>query len=131
MTDANGPFHNSDLTRIREMVLVNVLALTELTRLLLPGMVSRRRGTGVTVTVICPGATATNFSQTAQAKNTPLFSLTPVMSSPAVARTGYLCMKAGRTVVVTGLIDKLLRLGGRYMPRFMSLPISDFLMRSK
>jgi hypothetical protein len=168
---ANGPFDDSDLTRIREMVLVNVLALTELTRLLLPGMVSRRRGrimlvgstagfqpgphmavycatkayvlnfgeslawelrgTGVTVTVLCPGATATNFSHTAKAKNTRLFSLTPVMSSREVARTGYLGMKAGRTVVVTGLINKLLGLGGRYMPRFMSLPIGDFLMRSK
>jgi short-subunit dehydrogenase len=168
---ASGLFHESDLTRIREMVMVNVLALTELTRLLVPGMVARRRGrimlvgstagfqpgphmavycatkayvlsfgesiryelrgTGVTVTVLCPGATATNFSATAQATKTALFSLTPVMPASAVARTGYRGMKEGKPVVVTGLSNKLLGFGGRFMPRFVSLPISAFLMRGR
>ena len=40
----NGRFDASDPHRVSEMLQVNVVALTELTRLLLPVMVSRRRG---------------------------------------------------------------------------------------
>jgi uncharacterized protein len=41
---ANGRFDQSDPLRISEMLQVNVVALTELTRMLLPAMVARRRG---------------------------------------------------------------------------------------
>ncbi len=41
---SNGPFDASDPARISEMLQVNVVALTELTRLLLPAMVARRGG---------------------------------------------------------------------------------------
>src|SRR5262249_9607095 len=41
---AVGRFDQADRLRIGEMLQVNVVALTELTRLLLPGMVVRRRG---------------------------------------------------------------------------------------
>src|SRR5262245_58932545 len=39
-----GPFSKSDLRRQLEVLQVNVVALTELTRRLLPGMIERRRG---------------------------------------------------------------------------------------
>src|SRR5207253_3971511 len=41
---ALGRFDRIDPARVGEMLQVNVAALTELTRLLLPGMVARRRG---------------------------------------------------------------------------------------
>jgi short-subunit dehydrogenase len=41
---ANGPFDASDPLRVSEMLQVNVVAPTELTRMLLPDMVARRRG---------------------------------------------------------------------------------------
>lgn len=41
---ANGRFDASDPVRITEMLQVNVVALTELTRMLLPPMVARRKG---------------------------------------------------------------------------------------
>jgi short-subunit dehydrogenase len=41
---AGGPFHESDPVRVSEMLYVNIVALTELTRALLPGMVARGRG---------------------------------------------------------------------------------------
>src|SRR6202453_2819678 len=41
---ANGPFAESDSTRIAEMLQVNIVALTELTRLILPEMIARKRG---------------------------------------------------------------------------------------
>lgn len=39
-----GPFATSELQRVKEMLAVNVTALTLLTRLLLPGMIARKRG---------------------------------------------------------------------------------------
>jgi len=39
-----GPFATSELQRVREMLAVNVTALTFLTRQLLPGMIARKRG---------------------------------------------------------------------------------------
>jgi uncharacterized protein len=41
---AGGPFHESDPARVSEQLYVNVVALTELTRAVLPGMVARGRG---------------------------------------------------------------------------------------
>jgi len=40
----NGPFEQADLGRISQMLQVNVVALTELTRLVLPKMRARGRG---------------------------------------------------------------------------------------
>jgi short-subunit dehydrogenase len=40
----NGAFAESDTTRIGEMLQVNIVALTELTRLILPAMIARKRG---------------------------------------------------------------------------------------
>ena len=39
-----GPFATSELQRVQEMLAVNITALTLLTRLLLPGMIARKRG---------------------------------------------------------------------------------------
>jgi uncharacterized protein len=167
---AHGRFDLADLVRIDEMLQVNIVALTELTRLLLPGMIARRsgrvmlvastasfqpgpqmavycaskafvlsfgeaiayelRGTGVTVTTLCPGATVTNFSKVADIESLPLFksSLTPVMSSAEVARIGYRGLKAGRRVVVTGLLNKILALTGRLSPRAVTLRIASSMM---
>ena len=40
----NGAFAESETTRIGEMLQVNIVALTELTRLILPAMIARKRG---------------------------------------------------------------------------------------
>jgi short-subunit dehydrogenase len=170
---AHGRFDQADPVRIGEMLQVNIVALTELTRLLLPGMIDRRsgrvmlvastasfqpgpqmavycaskayvlsfgeaiayelRGTGVTVTTLCPGATATNFSKVADTERMPLFksSLTPVMSSAEVARIGYQGLKAGRRVVITGLLNKIVAITGRLAPRAVSLPVASSMMSIK
>jgi len=147
------------------MLQVNIAALTELTRLLLPGMIARRRGkvmlvastagfqpgprmavygatkayvlsfgeaiayelrgTGVTVTVLCPGATATNFFRVANARD---LALRPMMSAAAVARIGYRGCQAGRRVVVTGMLNRILAIAGRLAPHAIVLPAANALM---
>jgi short-subunit dehydrogenase len=166
---ANGRFDASDPVRVTEMLQVNVVALTELTRMLLPPMVARRKGqvllmastagfqpgpqmavycaskayvlsfgeaiayelkdSGVTVTTLCPGATDTEFARVADAGSSALFKgLLPVMSASDVARIGYRGLKAGRGVVITGLVNKIMATSSRLSPTPLSLRIANWMM---
>src|SRR5438309_729212 len=81
------------------------------------------RGTGVTATVSCPGATATEFAQVAGNDKTPLFK-SGVMSARAVAENAYRAMMRGKTLSIAGFSNKLkiasLRLAPRGMARNMA-----------
>jgi short-subunit dehydrogenase len=163
---ATGPFAESDAGRISEMLEVNVVALTELTRALLPAMVQRKRGrvmlvastaafqpgpfmavyfatkayvlslgeaiawelrgSGVTVTTVCPGPTVTNFVKAAHMEGSRLFNSPMVkpMTSAEVARIGYQAMKAGRRVAITGFANKMVAMSARFSPKSMVLGIA-------
>ena len=82
------------------------------------------RGTGVTVTTLCPGATATEFFKVA-GSNT---ALRPTMSAAQVAHIGYRALKAGRRVAITGFLNRILAVGGRYGPHSITLPATAALM---
>lgn len=156
-------FVKGDPAEFLRMLQVNVVALTHLTRLFLPGMVARRsgrimnvastaaflpgpfmavyyaskayvlslsealseevRGTGVTVTALCPGATTTNFQARAGLGGARLFSRGLVMPSQHVARIGYRGLMAGKPVVVTGFMNRLAALGPRIAPRWLLLKV--------
>lgn len=62
--------------------------------------------TGVKVTALCPGPTATHFQKTAHAENISIFQ-GKLPSAEEVAAYGYKAMKKGRVVAVPGLTNKL------------------------
>lgn len=133
-----GPFAESDLDAHLELLQVNVVALTNLTRRLLPGMVGRRRGrilnvastaafqpgprasvyhaskayvlsfsealakelrgTGVTVTALCPGEDG-------------------LMSPPELAAAGYRALVQGEAVEIPGFKNKVGARLHRVLPR--------------
>ena len=75
-------------------------------------------GSGVTVTALCPGATATNFFKADNAeKATILTRWFPLPMADGVARAGWRGMKAGRRVVVTGWTNKVFVQLPRLLPR--------------
>jgi len=78
------------------------------------------KDTGVTVTCLCPGATSTGFAARADMADALLFRLA-AMPSPPVAEMGYRGMMNGKTIVITGLMNKIsvfsLRLGPRVLVR--------------
>ena len=166
----NGRFDQADPERIAAMLQVNIVALTELTGLVLPKMVARRRGkimlvsstaafqpgpemavyyaskayvlsfgqaiayelrgTGVTVTTLCPGPTAIEFAQAAQMESSGLFNgPMPVMGAGDVARLGHQGLTAGRRVVITGLVNKIIAMSTRFSPPSMLLAIASHLSR--
>jgi short-subunit dehydrogenase len=85
-------------------------------------------GTGVTVTVSCPGATETEFAAVAGNDKTRLFKGGAAAAGP-VAREAYRAMHAGRPMVVHGARNKLLLFFGRFSPRSMTRSVTARLNR--
>jgi uncharacterized protein len=81
------------------------------------------KGSGVTVTCFCPGATATNFAERAKMEESRLFKL-GAMKSKDVARAGYKGMMAGKGLVIPGVINKTLAMSVRFSPRKLVTAIS-------
>ncbi|MBV8639634.1 MAG: SDR family oxidoreductase [Candidatus Eremiobacteraeota bacterium] len=81
------------------------------------------RGTGVTVTCLCPGATETGFADRANVKGTLLFRL-PKANAASVARAGYDAMMKGRDLEVPGLSNKLVAISPKITPRRMLVWVS-------
>ena len=165
-----GAFAREDPDRIEAMLQLNVVALTNLTRAFLPGMIARGhgrvmlvsstaafqpgpnmatycaskayvlslgealarelRGTGVTLTTLCPGATHSGFATASGAESLPLFTskLVPKMSSASVARAGYDAMMRGKPVLITGIVNKAVALSSRVFPRAVVFPVARLLL---
>jgi short-subunit dehydrogenase len=64
------------------------------------------RGTGVTATVVCPGATNTEFGAISGNGTSRLFRMAAMPATP-VARSAYRAMMAGKVVVIPGFFNKL------------------------
>lgn len=86
------------------------------------------RGTGVTVTVLCPGATATRFAGAAGMEDIPLFTLMAPAKAPAVAEAGWRAMERGQRIRVTGAINKLFAAGPRFAPRWLVTRIARIVL---
>lgn len=80
------------------------------------------RGTGVSVTVLCPGPTKTGFLAASGMRETGLFAAAR-MPSMRVAKCGYRAMLAGRRRAVPGLWNALGVLVSSLAPRALSLPM--------
>jgi short-subunit dehydrogenase len=76
------------------------------------------RGTGVTVTCLCPGPTRTDFQRRAGMSGIPIASgLPPMMGAAAVARAGYGAMRRGARLAVPGLLNRVAVFSVRLAPR--------------
>ncbi|MEI6196218.1 MAG: SDR family oxidoreductase [Verrucomicrobiota bacterium] len=155
---ANGAFAEIPLSRQLEMLQVNITALTELTRLFLPGMISRRRGgilnvgsvagfqpgpgmmvyyatkafvlsftealaeelqgSGLNVSVLCPGPTESNFGNVARGKKVRHVK-TSKMTSAAVAVYGHRAFRQGKITAVPGWQNKVFVFLNRILPRVL------------
>ena len=92
------------------------------------GIAHELRGTGVTVTAHCPGATHTGFAAVAGAGDTLLFK-GAVASADATARHGYLALRRGRKLSIQGLLNRLLYWGGLLTPRWLLTRITARMMK--
>jgi short-subunit dehydrogenase len=84
-------------------------------------------GTGVTMTILCPGNTATGFSSRANTENIKLVKAN-AMSADAVARIGYRAMMRGRRKIVSGWYNRLMMALARLAPRGLLVRMAKGLM---
>jgi short-subunit dehydrogenase len=75
-------------------------------------------GTELTVTVLCPGPTATNFSKIARGQKLRRIQ-SPKMSAETVAHCGHRAYRHGKAVSVPGLTNNFLIFLTRIMPRWL------------
>lgn len=80
-------------------------------------------GSGVTVTCLCPGATATEFHKRANATGQRLLKFGS-MDARTVAEDGYHALKARKPVVIAGFKNWLLAESIRFSPRRMVTAIA-------
>ncbi len=85
---------------------------------------------GVTVTVLSPGITATNFLAVAGQKAT-FYQRLVMMQSPQVVRVGLAALQRGRASIVPGFVNKLTSWINRLSPRFIQRKIAYLLMKNK
>ncbi len=152
-----GPFVELSEQEMVEQLNVNVVTLVQLTRLLLPGMLERRRGivvnmasnaafqpgplmasyyaskafvlsfslalteevrgSGVTVTALCPGPTATGFQERASMEDSKLVAGRKLPSAAEVVAWGWAEAKRGRPMAVHTARWRGVAFATRFMPR--------------
>jgi short-subunit dehydrogenase len=85
------------------------------------------RGTGLRVSCLCPGPTASGFRDRAGTGKTRLASASAVMPSMPVAEQGYRGWQANRRVVITGARNRLLAELVQVLPRRMVLRVVRYI----
>ncbi len=81
---------------------------------------SELQGTGVSVTLLCPGPTITSFAETAKLTGNPIHSgFVPMWTPDKVAEVGYNAMMRGKRIVIAGFVNKLTSFLGTVMPTAM------------
>jgi hypothetical protein len=84
------------------------------------------KGTGVTVTVLCPGPVDTEFAETAGFDSAEAEAALPRfmwVSAEAVAEAGVEALDRGRAVVIPGAANHVAAVGARYAPRSLLVPL--------
>jgi short-subunit dehydrogenase len=150
-----GKFADQPLSRQREMLDLNISALTALCRLVLPAMMERRqgailnvastgafqagpgiavyfatkayvlsfteglhqelKGSGIKVSALCPGPTATEFGEVAGITSRSFGALSADATS--VVAAGLKGLERNKAVIIPGLTNKFSAQSNRFIPR--------------
>ncbi|RMF59872.1 MAG: SDR family oxidoreductase [Calditrichaeota bacterium] len=94
------------------------------------GIANELKGSGVQVSVLCPGPTSTRFQERAGMGNIWLMKGW-VMSAEKVAIIGYRNFKKGKRVIIPGIINKLIVQSNRLSPRAFSTAVVRMLQEQR
>lgn len=83
------------------------------------------RGTGVTVTALCPGPTKTEFFEIAQMDKVLLRKTFPAQKAHDVARIGWRAFRNGRRAVIPSLSSRVVAGFARILPHRIMLPVVE------
>lgn len=163
---ASGSFHKLDETEICDLMSLNILALTNLTRHYIPSMIRRGsgrilnvasvaafqpvpsmslyaaskafvlslteslseelRGTGVSVTALCPGLTRTEMVDPLHAADIPPFLMS---SADQVAKEGFDALMAKEVTRIPGFANQAAVAWAQHQPRWLIRRLGGFFSR--
>jgi short-subunit dehydrogenase len=84
------------------------------------------KGTGVTISTLCPGPTDTNFAKKGHVETTPMFNKKSKMMKPEdVACIAYNRLMDGDAIIVPGFTNKLTAVMARFVPRAIALKVAN------
>ncbi len=154
-----GEFHLGEAKKLEQMLMLNMVTLTMLTRYLLPDMMAAKngkimnvastaafmpgplmavyyaskayvlsfgealdeelKGTGVSVTTLCPGPVKTGFQDRAAMNDSKLLQspMNPMMDSREVAKQAVVALESKARVIIPGFMNQILTLTPRFVPR--------------
>ena len=87
------------------------------------GLAQELKGTGVSVSLLNPGLTRSEFHRRAGVLTSPGLSKVPSATSRSVAEAGYAGLMAGRRVIVPGIGNKISSVLLPFIPDALMLPI--------
>jgi uncharacterized protein len=87
------------------------------------------KGTGVSITALCPDVTDTGFHDRANTLSSGMFTKLSHATAKDVAQYGYSLMMRGKSVGVYGWMNKLMTFSIRFSPRIMVLWLSAALLK--
>ncbi len=90
---------------------------------------SELEDTGVTVTALCPGPTASGFQDKADLGNSALVKGKKLPTSEAVAASGYRAMQRGQRVYIPGFVNWVMAQSMRVTPRNLATRVVKILTR--
>lgn len=100
-------------------------------RSLSEAMWAETRGTGVSVTCLCPGPVRTPFLERAGVRKVRLFQMMPKAEARAVAERGWRGFRAGKRVILPDAGAWIAALGAPLLPNRVLLPIMARLQRGR
>ncbi len=89
------------------------------------------KGTGVTVTALCPGPTATGFEKSAGMGQSVMFSRVKPATAEQVAKAGYDAVMRGKQIKYHGFVTHSFNLLTRLSPRSITRRLAKGMNRSK
>jgi short-subunit dehydrogenase len=92
-------------------------------------MASELEDTGVSVTALCPGPTASGFQDKAELGNSALIKGKKLPTSEEVAALGYRAMQRGQRVYIPGFVNWAMAQSMRFTPRNLATKVVKILTR--
>ena len=83
---------------------------------------------GVTITILCPGATESGFQAAAAMEESALVKGKKLPTSKEVADYGYKAMMSGKTVAIHGLMNYIMANSVRFIPRSIVVKVTRLML---
>ena len=100
-------------------------------RALSAGLSKELKGTGVAVTSLSPGATATDFVKTADTEDMLAYQVPLGPSPEQIAKLAYHACQTGKGSVIPGVFNKILAFMGELHPRVIAFEVFSLLSNKK